>query len=93
MEFILSIDSAICLITGAIVGGLAGLVMKGLGLTGNVLIGLVGGLIGGLLFDRVDIIDVGDIADPAIAGLVGSIIVLAIVGAVQRVRSVNGEVV
>ena len=92
MEFLLSINSVICLITGAIIGGLSGKIMKGLGLTGNILVGLVGGLIGGLAFDRLDVIDVGDMADPALAGLVGSVILLAIVGVVQRSRGVNGEV-
>jgi uncharacterized membrane protein YeaQ/YmgE (transglycosylase-associated protein family) len=68
MEFIASIDSVICVLVGAIIGGLAGYIMKGLGMLGNIAVGAAGGLIGGLVFDKMDVIDVGDIADPAIAG-------------------------
>jgi uncharacterized membrane protein YeaQ/YmgE (transglycosylase-associated protein family) len=83
MEFLLSLDSLVCLITGGIVGALAGRVIKGFGMLGNIGAGIVGGLIGGMAFDAADIIDVGDIADPVIASLVGSAIVLGIVGAVR----------
>jgi uncharacterized membrane protein YeaQ/YmgE (transglycosylase-associated protein family) len=80
MEFLLSIDSVICIIVGAIVGALASKVIKGFGLPGNAAIGAVGGLIGGLVVDKLDFMDVGDFADPAISGVMGSVIVMAIVG-------------
>ena len=89
MEYIMSMDAAISLITGAIIGGLAAQmqVMKNLGLITNILIGAAGGLIGGFFFDWLDILNVGDIADPAIAGLVGSVIVMAIVYLVRRQKA------
>jgi uncharacterized membrane protein YeaQ/YmgE (transglycosylase-associated protein family) len=87
MEFLLSIDSVICLVVGAIVGALAGKVMKGYGMPGNVAIGAVGGLIGGLVVDRLDFMDVGDYADPAISGVLGSVIVMAIVGLYLRLQN------
>lgn len=86
MEFIASIDSVICVLVGAIIGGLAGYIMKGLGMLGNIAVGAAGGLIGGLVFDKMDVIDVGDIADPAIAGAVGSAIAMAIVGIYLRLQ-------
>lgn len=86
MEFIASIDSVICVLVGAIIGGLAGYIMKGLGMLGNIAVGAAGGLIGGLVFDKMDVIDVGDIADPAIAGVVGSAIAMAIVGIYLRLQ-------
>jgi uncharacterized membrane protein YeaQ/YmgE (transglycosylase-associated protein family) len=86
MEFIASIDSVICIIVGAIVGWLAGRVMKGFGMAANVGIGVAGGLIGGLVFDKIDIIDVGDIADPVIAGVVGSVIALGIAEIFRRLQ-------
>lgn len=84
MEFLMSIDALLSLIVGAIIGGLAGQVMKGLGLAGNIAVGLIGGIIGGWLFDMLNLIDVGDYADPIIAGAVGSIILLAVVGVIPR---------
>ncbi len=86
MDFLLSIDSVICLITGAILGGLAAQLMKGrgFGLIGDIVVGAVGGVIGGLVFDWLDVLHVGDIADPIIAGAVGAIILLAIAGAIRR---------
>jgi uncharacterized membrane protein YeaQ/YmgE (transglycosylase-associated protein family) len=73
-------------LVGAIIGGLAGYIMKGLGMLGNIAVGAAGGLIGGLVFDKMDVIDVGDIADPAIAGVVGSAIAMAIVGIYLRLQ-------
>ena len=78
MEFIASIDSVICLLIGAVIGGLAGLIMKGFGMLGNIGVGAAGGLIGGLVFDQINVLDVGDIEDPLIAGAVGAVIAMAI---------------
>lgn len=78
MEFIMSVDSVICVIAGAVIGALTGQVAKGFGIYVNIAIGAAGGLIGGLVFDRINVIDVGDYADPIIAGVVGSVIALAI---------------
>ena len=84
MEFLMNTDSLITLITGAIVGGLAGRFMGGLGLIANIVIGLIGGLLGGYVFDVINILNVGDLADPIIAGLVGSLVLLAIAGLARR---------
>ena len=78
MEFIASIDSVICLLVGAVIGGRAGLIMKGFGMLGNIGVGAAGGLIGGLVFDQINVLDVGDIEDPLIAGAVGAVIAMAI---------------
>ena len=86
MEFIASIDSVICIIAGAIIGGLAGQVMQGFGTYGNIGVGVAGGLIGGLVFDKINVIDVGDLADPAIAGVVGSVIAMALAGLYLRLQ-------
>jgi uncharacterized membrane protein YeaQ/YmgE (transglycosylase-associated protein family) len=86
MEFIASIDSVICVIVGAVIGWLAGQVMKGFGTYGNIGAGAAGGLIGGLVFDKIDVIDVGDFADPAIASVVGSVIAMALAGIYLRLQ-------
>lgn len=86
MEFLLSPDSLICMITGVIVGVLIAQFLKGwgFGLIGNVVAGLVGGVLGGAAFNTLDIIDLGDYTDPIIAGIVGSVIVIAVGGVIWR---------
>lgn len=86
MEFLLSIDSVICVIVGAVIGGLAGQITKGFGMLGNIGVGAAGGLIGGLVVDKLDFMDVGDYADPMISGLVGSVIAMAIAGVYLRLQ-------
>jgi uncharacterized membrane protein YeaQ/YmgE (transglycosylase-associated protein family) len=86
MEFLLSIDSVICVIVGAIIGALSGQVTKGFGMPGNIGVGAAGGLIGGLVVDKLDFMDVGDYADPVIAGVVGSVIAMAIAGLYLRLQ-------
>jgi uncharacterized membrane protein YeaQ/YmgE (transglycosylase-associated protein family) len=82
MDFFTSADGVICLVVGIIAGVLAKQFLKGggLGLIGNIVIGAVGAVVGGYLFDVINIIDVGDFEDPIIAGAVGAVILLAIVG-------------
>ena len=89
MDFFTSIDVIVCLVVGAIVGWLAGQIMKGggFGLIGNVVIGMVGSAISGLLFDWINIMDIGDLLDPIIAGAIGAAIVLAIADAFRRMSS------
>ncbi|MCB0081541.1 MAG: GlsB/YeaQ/YmgE family stress response membrane protein [Caldilineaceae bacterium] len=84
MEFLLSVDSLYCLIAGAILGVVAGQLIKGLGMVGNIVVGIIGGLLGGVVFNALDVLNVGDVADPLIAGAIGAIVLLAIVGVVKR---------
>lgn len=86
MEFLMSMDSILCIVSGAVIGLLAAQFIKGwgFGLTGNVVIGLVGGLISGGVFNTLDILDVGDYADPIIAGVVGAVLCLGIGGGLRR---------
>ncbi|MGB7341682.1 MAG: GlsB/YeaQ/YmgE family stress response membrane protein, partial [Phototrophicaceae bacterium] len=69
----------------------AGMIVKGrkrgFGLIGNIVIGLIGAFIGGILFDFFNINIAGDIAFSAndlIAAIVGSLILLAILVVVRR---------
>lgn len=86
LDFFTSPDVLLCLITGAVIGALAGQILpgRGLGLIGNIVLGAVGGAVGGFAFDLANIIDVGDVMDPIIAAAVGSGIVLAIASALRR---------
>ncbi len=69
----------ISVIIWAVIGWLAGQVMRGggYGVLGDVLLGIVGGLVGGLVFNLLNI-DLGGIIGNIIVGVVGSIIVIAI---------------
>jgi uncharacterized membrane protein YeaQ/YmgE (transglycosylase-associated protein family) len=73
----------IWLIVGGIVGWLAGMVMRdNLGILLNIVVGIVGAAIGGLIFGAGinDVITIGTF----IYSLVGAIILLAIVNLVRR---------
>lgn len=73
------------LIVGAIAGWLAGLIVSGFGfgLIGNIVVGIVGAFIGGLLFGAN--INSGVITPTTfLVSLVGAIILLAIVNLVRR---------
>ena len=86
LDFFTSPDGIICLIAGAIVGGLAMQLRKGwgIGLVGNIIAGAIGGVISGYVFDTINVIDVGDYADPVIAAIVGAAILVGIVGLLRR---------
>lgn len=83
MEIITSMDFIIWLIVGTVSGVLAGQVMKGNSLLGTIVIGIVGSVISGFVFDWLDFMDVGDIADPVIAGVFGAVILLAVAWAIR----------
>ncbi len=79
------------IIIGGLAGAVAGMIVKGrkrgFGLIGNIVIGLIGAFIGGILFDFFNINIAGDIAFSAndlIAAIVGSLILLAILVVVRR---------
>jgi uncharacterized membrane protein YeaQ/YmgE (transglycosylase-associated protein family) len=74
----------IFLLIGAVAGWLAGLIMKGgLGLVGDIVVGIIGSLIGGWLFGLFDIA-VGGLIGSIIAAVVGAIILIAIVRLIKR---------
>lgn len=85
-EYLYSSDSVICACSGVIVGVLFWQFLRGwsLGLVVNLVLGAVGGLISGALFNQLDLIDVSDFADPMIAGVVGGLLVVGIAGLVRR---------
>ena len=69
------------LVVGAVAGWLAGTIMqgRGFGCIGNVLIGLIGGVIGGYIFQALKIAPLATgILNEIITSLVGAMILLAI---------------
>ncbi|WP_092408464.1 GlsB/YeaQ/YmgE family stress response membrane protein [Dokdonella immobilis] len=76
----------IFLLVGAIAGWLAGLVVKGrgLGLVGNIVIGILGAFIAGWLLPQLGIYIGGGIVGAILNAMIGAIILLVVVMAVRR---------
>jgi uncharacterized membrane protein YeaQ/YmgE (transglycosylase-associated protein family) len=76
----------IWLIIGALAGWLAGLVVRGygFGLLGNIIVGILGAVVGGLVFPMFGITASGFIGDVLFAAA-GAILLLVVIGLVRRV--------
>ncbi|MCB0059038.1 MAG: GlsB/YeaQ/YmgE family stress response membrane protein [Caldilineaceae bacterium] len=76
------------MIIGGIAGWLAGKIMRGggFGILGNIIIGVIGGLLGGWLFSLLGINILGGSGwiGQIIVGLVGAVIILFIAGLFKR---------
>ena len=75
----------IFLIIGALAGWLAGLVMKGrgLGVLGNIIVGVIGAFLGGWLLPMLGVSFGGNIG-LFITAFIGAVVLLAIVGLIKR---------
>ena len=75
------INLLVFIVTGAVAGWLAATLVKGrgFGLAGNIILGVVGSLLGGFLFDFFGI-QPGGIPGYFMAAVVGSVSLLVIVG-------------
>ena len=80
MEFI------IWLITGAIAGWLAGLIVKGygFGLLGNILVGIAGSVIAGWLLPRLGLALGGGFIAEVLDALIGAVILLLVISFFSR---------
>jgi uncharacterized membrane protein YeaQ/YmgE (transglycosylase-associated protein family) len=76
----------IILIVGAVAGWLAGLIVRGfgVGLLGNIVVGIVGALIAGWLFPRLGIAIGGGMIASIINATLGAVILLVIIGLIRR---------
>ena len=75
----------IFLLIGALAGWLAGLVMKGrgLGVLGNIIVGVIGAFLGGWLLPMLGVSFGGNIG-MFITAFIGAVILLALVGLIKR---------
>ena len=75
----------IFLLIGALAGWLAGLVMKGrgLGVLGNIVVGVIGAFLGGWLLPMLGVSFGGNVG-LFITAFIGAVILLAIVGLIKR---------
>ena len=69
-------------IVGAIAGWLAGQIMRGrsFGLIGNIVIGVIGAVVGGWLFDMFNISVCSGVVSAIVAAVAGAVVVLFIAG-------------
>jgi uncharacterized membrane protein YeaQ/YmgE (transglycosylase-associated protein family) len=75
------------LIIGGVVGWLAGMIMRdNQGVIMNIVVGIVGAFIGGLIFDHGEINDAPLTVESFAVSVVGAIILLAIVNLLRRGR-------
>jgi uncharacterized membrane protein YeaQ/YmgE (transglycosylase-associated protein family) len=74
------------LVIGAIAGWLAGQIMTGggLGLVGNIVVGIIGAIVAGWLFPYLGFAIGGPFIGAIINALIGSIIVLFVLGLLKR---------
>lgn len=73
------------IIIGALAGWIGGKLMRGegFGLIGNIVVGIVGAVIGGWIFDTLDISSSG-LTGAIASSVVGAIVFLFIVGLIKR---------
>lgn len=77
----------ILFVVGALAGWLAGMIVKGrgLGLIGNIVVGILGAFIATWLLPQLGIVIGGGLVGSVIHAMIGAIILLIIVMAVRRV--------
>jgi uncharacterized membrane protein YeaQ/YmgE (transglycosylase-associated protein family) len=76
----------VLLFVGAVAGWLAGLIVKGrgLGLIGNIVVGIVGAFISSWLLPRAGIVIGGGIVGSIVYAMIGAIILLVVIMAIRR---------
>jgi uncharacterized membrane protein YeaQ/YmgE (transglycosylase-associated protein family) len=76
----------IWLIVGALAGWIAGLIVKGygLGLIGNIVVGIIGAVIAGWLLPRLGVVIGSGFVASLINAIIGAVILLVIIGLVRR---------
>lgn len=74
------------LLIGAVAGWLAGLAMKGrgFGVLGNIIVGVVGAILGGYLFGLLGVSSGGGVLGSLITAFVGAVVLLFLVGLIKR---------
>ena len=79
-------ELSLFLLIGAVAGWLAGQLMKkgGFGALGNIVVGCMGAVLGGFLFDLLGVSVKGGFAASLITALVGAIVLLFLIGLIKK---------
>jgi uncharacterized membrane protein YeaQ/YmgE (transglycosylase-associated protein family) len=74
------------LLVGAVAGWLAGQIVRGygFGLVGNIVVGIIGALIGGFLLTRFNVIPLSGIIGSIVFATLGAVILLFVLGLIKR---------
>ena len=77
----------VLLLIGAVAGFLAGVIVKGygFGVVGNIVIGIVGAVVGGALLPRLGLFTGADIIGQIISATIGAVALLVLIGVVRRI--------
>lgn len=77
----------ILLLIGAAAGFLAGIIVKGygFGVVGNIVVGVVGAILGGWLLPQLGLFPGGNIIGQIISTTIGAVILLTLISFVRRV--------
>lgn len=78
-------EVVVTLVVGGVAGWLAGLIMKkGLGLIGNIIVGVLGAIVGSYLFRTFDISIGSGLAAALISAVAGAVVLLFLVGLIKK---------
>lgn len=79
-------QTIIFLVIGGVAGWLAGLIIKGggLGLVGNLIVGVLGALLGGWLFNLLKISIGGEWLGPIVTATAGAVVLLFVIGLIKK---------
>lgn len=79
-------ELVVTLVVGGVAGWLAGLIIRGggLGLIGNIIVGVLGAFISGFLFEKLDISIGSGIAASLISAVVGAVVLLFVIGLIKK---------
>jgi len=79
-------QTIVFLVIGGIAGWLAGLILKGggFGLVGNIVVGILGALLGGWLFKLLKISIGGEWVGPIVTATVGAVVLLFVIGMIKK---------
>lgn len=77
----------ILLLIGAVAGFLAGVIVKGygFGLLGNIVVGIVGALLGGWLLPRLGLFPGSNVTGQIVSATAGAVVLLVLISFVRRV--------
>ena len=79
-------QTIVFLVIGGVAGWLAGLILKGggFGVVGNIIVGILGALLGGWLFKVLKLSIGGEWVGPIVTATVGAVVLLFVIGLIKK---------
>jgi uncharacterized membrane protein YeaQ/YmgE (transglycosylase-associated protein family) len=80
-------DLVTWLIVGLVAGVLAGVLVGGVGLIGNIIVGIIGAFVGGWIFDKLGVsTPFGGLAGTIFTAFIGAVVLLFLLNIIMRGR-------